>query len=244
MIAMLPSLRTSLKKKTFLNREVNNTNSNNLTKNSTEASSLKKKNHTNKVVNTNNLKNLTRNSTNSTSTSLKNLFKREVNKTGSLNSTNHSSSLTKRNLFKNKVNNTKSLNITDNSTETTDCEEVDFYVKIDQEIQNHINRIRAVFIDRSVKLEKLIKSEKNVKLRESYRKKLDDLLNNDLEELKVIEELFKDIQSDTLNLKNNVCKKQALKQLNSTKRHINSFIQIMNGVLTQSGEKSKKVSFL
>jgi len=241
---MLPSLRTSLKKKTFLSREVNNTNSMNLTKNSTEASSLNKKNHSNKSVNSTNLKNLIRNSTNSTTLSKKNLFKREVNNTNSLNSTNHSSSLTKRNHFKNKVNNSKSHNSSENSTETTDCEEVEFYVKIDKEIQHHINRIKAVFIDRSVKLEKWIKSEKNVTLKESYKKKLDDLVNNDLEELKVIEELFKDMQNDTLNLKNGVCKKEALKQLNTTKRHINSFIQTMNGVLIQSGEKSKKVSFL
>lgn len=217
MIAMLPSLKMSLKKKNFLIRQVNNTTSLNYTKNTTQTS-LKNQNSLTKHVNSSTSLNLTKNS----------------NKT----------SLNTRNFLKKHVSNKTSLNLTENSTEKTDCEEMEFYVKIDKEIQNHILRVKSLFVNRSVKLEKMVKSEKNLALKEGYKKKLNEIVNNDIEELKVIEELFQEMQKDTLNMKNEACKKVAVKQLNSTKRSINLFIQTMNGVLLNSGEKIKKVSFL
>jgi hypothetical protein len=235
MIAVLPSLRTSLKKKTFLG-EVNHTISVNVTKNSTEVNALKKKNHTKKVGNNTILKNLTGNSNHSALVNKINLLKRDANKTKSVNSTNHSSTLNKTN--------TTNVNLTDNSTDSTDCEEVEFYIRIEKEVQTHITHVKAIFIDHSKLLEKKINSEKNVIKREIYKRQLNDLVNEDLESLRVIEELFNDMVKETLNLKNQFCKKEALKQLKATKRHINSFIQTMNGVLIRSGENSKKVSFL
>jgi hypothetical protein len=117
-------------------------------------------------------------------------------------------------------------------------------IKVDKEIQDHLNELNFILVNRSVELEQRIKSTNNVTDKESYKKEFDELVKSDMVKLKNIQSVFETMKKNTLKLQDQHCKNEAMKQLNTTKQQINSFIQIMKTIVSKVNNEKLNLSFL
>ena len=154
----------------------------------------------------------------------------------------------KNNLKATSINNTHSnstVNITKKQKDEKkrQCDSLIESMKLDKEIEADINQIKSMIYNRSIQIEVKIKSSKNQTEIKENKKELAELVHFQKTKLKEIEDLFNQMKKISLELKDEYCKVEVLKQLINTKENINALIQTMKTV-SKIGVDDEQLFFL